>query len=171
MPDVVLSVHSALGASARFEDHGVLLREAPEFTLTQLAGNEAALKKVLGKVPERVGTAVEQQGRVLMRIGPKQIWVVGAAPEGTEGVFATLLSSGRCRIALSGERSRDVLSACAAIDFHESQFKPGQFVMSGIHHTPVLIHCIGEGEFHIYAMRTFAQAVWDWLTDAAEWLG
>ncbi len=39
--------------------------------------------------------------------------------------------------------------------------------MTGIHHTPVLIHCTGENSFHIYALRTFALSLWEWLVDAA----
>jgi sarcosine oxidase gamma subunit len=39
--------------------------------------------------------------------------------------------------------------------------------MTGIHHTPVLVHCTNENRFEIYALRTFALSVHDWLTDAA----
>jgi methylglutamate dehydrogenase subunit D len=49
-----------------------------------------------------------------------------------------------------------------------AHFKPGQFVMTGFHHTPVTIHCIGDNSFHIYALRSFALTVWEWLCDAAE---
>jgi sarcosine oxidase gamma subunit len=31
----------------------------------------------------------------------------------------------------------------------------------------VLVHCAGENRFEIYALRTFALSVYDWLTDAA----
>jgi sarcosine oxidase gamma subunit len=34
----------------------------------------------------------------------------------------------------------------------------------------VTIHCIGENSFHIYALRTFALNVWEWLCDVAEGL-
>jgi sarcosine oxidase gamma subunit len=39
--------------------------------------------------------------------------------------------------------------------------------MTGIHHTPALVHCTSENRFEIYALRTFALSVHDWLTDAA----
>jgi heterotetrameric sarcosine oxidase gamma subunit len=39
--------------------------------------------------------------------------------------------------------------------------------MTGLHHTPVLLHCTAEQRFELYAMRTFAMNVWEWLEDAA----
>jgi heterotetrameric sarcosine oxidase gamma subunit len=166
----MLEVRSPLGTLARFERPGVLLEEAAGFTLTQVAGEIAVLKKLLGKIPGKVGVVQEHDGAAFFKTGPKQLWIVGEAPTAAEGIYVTPLSSSRTRIALSGERARDVLAASAVVDFHEKHFKPGHFVMTGIHHTPVLIHCLGENSFHIYAMRTFALAVWEWLCDAAEGL-
>jgi sarcosine oxidase gamma subunit len=34
----------------------------------------------------------------------------------------------------------------------------------------VTIHCIADNSFHIYALRTFALNVWEWLCDIAEGL-
>lgn len=167
----MLEGRSPLGTAARFERPGLVLEEAAGFTLTQVAGETAALKKRFGKIPSRIGVAQEHDGAVFFKTGPKQLWLVGESPTATEGIHVTALSSSRTRILLSGARARDVLAATAAIDFHEKHFKPGHFVMTGIHHTPVLIHCVGEKSFHIYAMRTFALAAWEWFSDAAEGLG
>ena len=164
----MLEARSPLGVAARFERPGVVLEEAAGFTLTQVAGETAVLRKLLGKLPSKVGNVAENDGRTILRTGTKQLWVVGEAIGAEAGVYVTPLSSSRTRIALSGNRARDVLAASAAIDFDEKHFKPGHFVMTGIHHTPVLIHCLSENSFHIYAMRTFALAVWEWLCDAAE---
>ena len=166
----MLDVSSPLGFDARFERAGVTLSEAAGFSLTQVAGDDKALKKVLGKLPAKVGAVIEQDGRSLLRVAAKQFWVLGETVEAGEGVYVTPLSSGRTRVLLEGSRARDVLAACALIDFEAGLFKPGQFVMTGIHHTPVLIHCIGDDSFHIYALRTFALNVWEWLCDVAEGL-
>jgi methylglutamate dehydrogenase subunit D len=166
----MLEAHSPLGTAARFERDGVTLFETPDFTLTQIAGEEKTLKKVLGKLPTKVGVVIEHDDRTLFRIGPKQFWLLGKTIEQNDGVYITSLSSGRTRLALEGIRARQVLAACALIDFDQSQFKPGHFVMTGIHHTPVTIHCTGENTFHIYALRTFARNVWEWLCDVAEGL-
>ena len=49
----------------------------------------------------------------------------------------------------------------------QSVFTPGAVALTGIHHTPVTVHCTGENSFDIYSMRTFAVNVWDAITDAA----
>jgi methylglutamate dehydrogenase subunit D len=164
----MLDAHSPLGVDPRFDRNAVLLSEAAGFTLTQVAGEDKVLRKPLGKLPAKVGTVVEHEGNTLFRIGAKQIWILGEAPSASGDIYITPLSSGRSRILLEGLSARDVLSACALIDFSPREFKPGQFVMTGIHHTPVTIHCIAENSFHIYALRTFALNVWEWLCDIAE---
>jgi methylglutamate dehydrogenase subunit D len=166
----MLEAHSPLGTDWRFEREGVTLSEAPDFTLTQIAGDEKVLKKALGKLPSKVGTALDYGDQTLFRISPKQFWVLGAPVAVSDGVYATPLSSGRTRITLDGPRARAVLSSCALIDFDAAHFKPGHFVMTGIHHTPVTIHCVSENSFHIYALRTFALNVWEWLCDVTEGL-
>jgi methylglutamate dehydrogenase subunit D len=166
----MLEAHSPLGTDARFEREGVRLSEAPDFTLTQIAGDEKVLKKALGKLPTKVGTGLEHDGRTVFRISPRQFWLVGETITPSAGVYITPLSSGRTRISLEGPRAREVLAACALIDFDANHFKPGHFVMTGIHHTPVTIHCVSENSFHIYALRTFALNVWEWLCDVTEGL-
>ena len=147
------------------------LSEAPGFTLTQVAGDDKALKKALGKLPAKVGAVVEHDGRSAVARRCEAILGSGrSCCRQADGIYVTPLSSGRTRILLEGARAREVLAACALIDFDASHFKPGHFVMTGIHHTPVTIHCIGENSFHIYALRTFALNVWEWLCDVAEGL-
>ena len=86
---------------------------------------------------------------------------------GPEIGAVTDLSHSRTRIFIEGERAADVLKKGVPLDFDAKVFKPGQAALTGLHHTPVLIHRIREDRFEIYAMRTFAHSVWDWLTDAA----
>ena len=106
-----------------------------------------------------------------MRTGPSQFWLVGPEtddlPAKLHGLCAvTPLSHGRTRIAIAGTPARAVLSTGIALDFHPSAFTPGMFAMTGVHHMPVLVHCTGDDAFDIYALRTFALTVWEWLTDA-----
>lgn len=35
------------------------------------------------------------------------------------------------------------------IDLHESAFTPGKFAMTGLHHTPVLLHCTAAERFEL----------------------
>jgi methylglutamate dehydrogenase subunit D len=157
---------SSLELASAHVSEGLRIAESPDFVLTQVAGDAKALKRSISKAPERVGIAVEYAGKLLMRIGPHQLWVIGTPPEAFDGLYLTPLSSSRARIEIKGHRAREVLVKCAAIDFHPKQFKQGQFVMTGIHHMPVLIHCTAADAFHIYAMRTFALHLWEILTDA-----
>ena len=162
----MLEPRSPLVGQTTFEAPGISLREFPGFTLTQVAGEERVLTRVLGEVPG-FGKAEKIEGLTLLRVGPSQIWVLGEQPHG-RGLMATPLSSGRTRFQLEGENARTLLARCAAIDFEEGIFTSGHYVMTGIHHTPVLIHCIRKSTFHIYVMRSFAQSTWEWLVDAAQ---
>jgi methylglutamate dehydrogenase subunit D len=166
----MLDSHSPLGANAHFENAGIILLEVTGFTLTQVAGEEKLLKKALGKIPAKVGVTLEHEGRRLFRIAPKQLWALGAAPMEIAGIYPTSLSSSRTCIVLQGAKARRLMASCAAIDFSSAAFRPGQFAMTGIHHTPVTIDCVGENEFHVYALRTFALNVWEWLCDLAKGL-
>jgi methylglutamate dehydrogenase subunit D len=162
----MLEARSAIGSSA-FTAGQVTLSEGEGFTLTQVAGSDAALRQNFPAMPQRVGVVGTDGERTLLRLGPKQLWVIGPEPTQLRGLHVTQLSSSRVQLLLQGEGARTILARCAAVDFDKSQFRPGQFVMTGIHHTPVLIQCTDEHAFHIYAMRSFARAVWDWIADAA----
>jgi methylglutamate dehydrogenase subunit D len=163
----MLERKSALADGAEFRAAQVTMREMRDFELTQVAGSEAAMKIALGTVPGGVGAALDVNGRRYLRIGPKQLWILGKAPAEAKDFHVTPLSSSRSCIVIEGEGARDLLLKCAPIDFHHGVFKPGQFVMTGIHHMPVLIHCVGPNVFHLYALRTFARTLWEMLVDAA----
>jgi sarcosine oxidase subunit gamma len=133
---------------------------------------ERALAGALGKLPKDVGRAIENNGRTIMRTGPDQFWVVGPEQDDLAAsldrqIIVTPLSHSRSRIVLDGAPARDVLAKGIALDFHVEAFKRGMFAMTGLHHTPVLLHCVAEDRFEIYVMRTFAMSVWNWLADAA----
>ena len=108
----------------------------------------------------------------IFRIGPAQFWIVGPETDDTaarlQGQCAvTPLSSSRVRIALEGAPAREVLSKLMPVDVHPTVFTPGTVALTGIHHTPVTVHCTGENAFDIYVMRTFALNAWEAITDAA----
>lgn len=174
----MLDAHSAINQPA-VEREGLVLREQPDFTIVQLGwfdkADEKALRDAFGVSLPKAGIASAGEDWLLMRIAPRQVWVVAHSlnaelPELPVSIVQTPLSSGRSRMALTGAQARDVLSRCAPLDFHGDEFKPGQFAMTGIHHTPVLIHCFARDVFHIYALRTFARAVWDMVADATSGL-
>jgi sarcosine oxidase subunit gamma len=172
----MLERRPALASVAPYRSDVLRIGEARGFSLVQAAVFSKAAEKeiatVTGRLPVRVGIALEGNGRTLMRVGPKQFWFIGPAADDLAAKLnghcaVTPLSHSRTRIFLDGAPARAVLAKGIPLDFHEVAFKPGHFAMTGLHHTPVLVHCVGRNRFELYALRTFAVSVWDWLTDAA----
>ena len=158
----MLKRSSALASANPYVSTMLKIVEAPDFTLTQYAGAEKDLKKSLGKLPSKIGIVQDN----LLRINPTQVWSLNE-PVTDPNCFVTPLSSSRTRIEISGGPARVVLAKCAALDFHKNEFKVGTFAQTGIHHVPVLIHCVAGEIFHLFVMRTFALSIWDYVSDAA----
>ncbi len=172
----MLERRSALANAKPYTSPVLQMAELRGFTLTQAAALtkdfEKKIASVAGKLPPRIGVAVEHGHRTILRTGPRQFWFVGPEHDDLALKLQSLsaitpLSHSRTRILLEGHPARDVLAKGIPLDFHETVFKPGMFAMTGLHHTPVLIHCAGKHRFELYAMRTFAMSVWEWLQDAA----
>ena len=172
----MLERRSALAMAKPYKSSVLEIAEHRGFTLTQVAGQDDAfetkLAALLGKLPTKVGIAVQGDARALMRIGPAQFWIIGPEADDLALIFpglcaVTPLSHSRTRIVIEGAPAREVLARCMPLDFHAGAFTPGAFAMTGLHHTPVLVHCLSESRFEIYVLRTFAMSAWEWLTDAA----
>lgn len=172
----MLDRRSALASAAPYRSPVLELFETPQFSLNQIAGMspdfEERLARVLGVLPHDPARAVQSNGRAIMRTGPAQFWIVGPDNDDVAGLIVGLgaltpLSHSRTRITLGGAPARDVLARGIPLDFHASAFVPGMIAQTGLHHTPVLIHCVAEHRFELYALRTFALSIWEWLTDAA----
>lgn len=168
----MLDRRSALAGARPYASPVLQIGEARGFSLLQVAGPSKTLTPITGKLPGKVGVATQSDGRILMRTGENQFWIIGPEDDDIATklqavAILTPLSHSRTRIFIEGAPARDVLSKGVPLDFHPTVFKPGLFAMTGLHHTPVLVHCVSENRFDIYALRTFALSVYDWLTDAA----
>ncbi|HVJ41024.1 MAG TPA: sarcosine oxidase subunit gamma family protein [Dongiaceae bacterium] len=172
----MLDRRSALAGFKPVSGAAVSIGEVRGFTLTQAAGFsaevEATIAAVTGPLPPKADMAIESNGRIIFRTAPLQFWLVGPAQDDLAQRLAgkcvvTPLSHSRTRIFIEGKAARDVLAKSLPLDFHEAAFKPGMFAMTGLHHTPILLHCVAANRFELYAMRTFAANVWEWLEDAA----
>ena len=172
----MLERNSALVGAHPFSWAALSLSEARGFTLTQVAvfdkAAESAVAAVTGTLPQENTRAIESNGRTIFRTGPLAFWCVG--PENDDlgsklqgKAIVTPLSHSRTRISIDGSAARKVLAKGLPLDLHPGVFTPGTFAMTGLHHTPVLLHCVGENRFELYAMRTFAMDAWEWLQDAA----
>src|SRR5689334_7316653 len=107
----MLEIRSPLAAASAYKSTRLKMEEAPGFTLTQAQGLskdfEKRLAAIAGKLPKTVGTAVEQQGRIVMRTGPSSFWFVGPSGDRLHDEIAgfcasTPLSHSRCRILIEG---------------------------------------------------------------------
>jgi sarcosine oxidase subunit gamma len=116
-------------------------------------------------------------GRLLFRTGPEQVWIVSPQEEDLVPVLRTAiapqsgtvtgLSHSRTRICIEGAAAREVLVTGIPLDLHPGIFRRDSFAMTGVHHTPVLLHRSGKERYELWFLRTFAAWLWDWLIDAA----
>jgi heterotetrameric sarcosine oxidase gamma subunit len=165
---------------------GVVLGEVKGFRLMQAAAFpssletlEGSLASVLGMaVPARIERATRSGEITLFRTGPEQFWIL--APRSRDDIEQSLatalhgqraaltsLSHSRSRIFIEGPAARQVLMKNVPIDFDDAAFPVDGVAMTGIHHTPALIHRTESGRYEVYAMRTFALCVWEVIVDAA----
>jgi heterotetrameric sarcosine oxidase gamma subunit len=163
------------------EARGWGLVQIAAFT-TALTELESAVRPVLNaELPKRIGEVVNVEGRRLLKTGSEQYWIImtdgdDVARRLLDAVnpaigAVTLLSHSRTCIFIEGAAVRGLLAAAIPLDFHPDVFDVGQFALTGLHHTPVLIHRSGHNRFEIFVMRTFARSVWEWFTDAALSMG
>ena len=161
------------------EVRGQVLLQVAGFPAT-IAEVERALLPVLGAaLPQTLRDTVPVGAGRVFRTGPEQFWIVGPS-DGSNGAEAQLrqvvpaavgavtsLSHSRTRLFIEGACASDVLRKGIPLDFDASVFRVDQAALTGLHHTPILIHRAGTDRYELYAMRSFALSVWEWLTDAA----
>jgi sarcosine oxidase subunit gamma len=92
-------------------------------------------------------------------------WLVQEALPASDAAV-TDWSHGRTLLSLQGEAAADVLQKCVAIDFSPAAFPPGRVAATMIHHIDVLILRPSETEFRLLTLRSFAEALAEWLLDA-----
>ena len=186
------AIAGGLAAGGRLHDDaaGVRLGELRGWSLMQVAGFRGGMAPVEQALAEACGVAASiymgearrGDGVLLLRTGPEQIWLVGEtsdpARQARIGVAVTAaggtvleLSHSRTRMVIEGPRARDVLAKDIAIDLDAGMFAPDRFALTGYDHTPVLLHRTGDARYELWAMRTFAQTVWERLADAAAEFG
>ena len=168
----MLDRRSALASAMPYASPVLQIGEERGFALLQVAGPAKAISPITGKLPAKVGTVLQADGRTLMRTGENQFWIIGPENDGIAAklngiAILTPLSHSRTRIVIEGAPTRDVLGKSIPLDFHPTVFKPGMFAVARIHLSPVLLPFTTGHRFEIYALRTFALSVYDWLTDAA----
>jgi heterotetrameric sarcosine oxidase gamma subunit len=126
------------------------------------------------------GTAVTLAGGSLCATGTGR-FLLSASADDVAATFRTAFSSadaavtdishGRTVLSLEGGAAAELLSRCVALDFDAAVFPPGRVAQTAIHHVDVLIHRLTESRFEIWALRSFAESLAEWLLDAGAGLG
>ncbi|MFZ1904752.1 MAG: sarcosine oxidase subunit gamma family protein [Steroidobacteraceae bacterium] len=159
------------------ETRGWNLLQVAAFSATLEELEQAARPLLGGDLPTRLGKAISVNGRRLLKTGPEQFWIITRASEDLTTAFeaavtydigtVTPLSHSRTCIFVEGLSARELLATGIALDLHPAAFQLDSFALTGLHHTPILIHRSGDNRYELYVMRTFALWAWEWLTDAA----
>lgn len=100
------------------------------------------------------------------RIAPDKLLLEGTgnlSGFATDTLVVLDLSHARTVITLSGVDARDALSTVIALDTRAAAFPPGTYLQTVMHQIGVLIQCIGEDSFEIFAPCTWAETLWDFL--------
>lgn len=156
------------------------IREIENWSLAQVEvwGDpiaERILAERLGfELPRVTGETASRGGRLAVRIAPQCLWIIDN--DRADGVLfaalpsleaaVTLLSNSRVRLRLWGRRASEILAANVALDWEGPETTPGRAVQTKLHRVPVLILRETRTSFEIFVPRTFARAIWEWLSDA-----
>jgi heterotetrameric sarcosine oxidase gamma subunit len=159
------------------ETRGWTLLQVAAFASTSAEFGDALHATLNGELPTRIGDVVHVDGRRLLKTGAEQYWIITRSDDDILPVLQhavppqigaiTPLSHSRTCIFIEGAAVRELLAKGVPLDFHPDVFRIDQFALTGLHHSPVLIHRSAEDLYELYALRTFALSVWEWLTDAA----
>jgi heterotetrameric sarcosine oxidase gamma subunit len=143
-----------------------------------LSSLEGAVRPVLGTtLPTQSGKVLSVEGRRVLKTGPEQYWIItrhggdllrslhNAVTPDIGSIVS--LSHSRTWIWIEGDAARETMAKGIALDFHPLIFEIDRFALTGLHHTPILVHRSGDNRYELFAMRTFSQSVMEWLIDAA----
>lgn len=172
------------GETAGAEPLALTLRELSAGALLEVGAWPNHLEKVTETLSEMAGTKLPgRPGRFTESPSALVCWIafgrfiyVGAATEDTARVDTALdtedaavvdLSGARRIVRIEGETAREVLNKAVAIDFDPAAFPAGALAQSVIHQIPVVILRRSETVFDVLAPSSLADALIDWMSDAA----
>ena len=172
------------GEAAGAEDPSLTLRELSAGALLEVGAWPNRLETVANRLgeladvtlPGRPGRFTESPSALVCWIAFGRFIYVGAAAEDTARVDTALdtedaavvdLSGARRIVRIEGETAREVLNKAVAIDFDPAAFPAGALAQSVIHQIPVVILRRSETVFDVLAPSSLADALIDWMSDAA----
>lgn len=173
-------------------DHaGITLRERPFLGHLNLRGepdNDAfrsACRQVLGgDLPMAPNTVAETPAAVVCWLGPNE-WLLLTDPDQQDSLAAQLhaelegihsaltdVTGGYTLIAVRGPHALDTLAKGCPLDLHPRAFGPGQCAQTLVAKSSAMLRVIEPGTaFEVWVRRSFADYLWQWLTDAGDEYG
>jgi heterotetrameric sarcosine oxidase gamma subunit len=134
------------------------------------------IAELLGVEAPAIGKASVGAGVTVAAIAPGRYLVSADSadiPQKFEAAFPSSdaavsdISHGRVILKLEGEAAASVLATSVALDLDPSVFPAGRVVQTMIHHIDVVIHRRSETHFELWVLRSFAEALAEWLSDQA----
>jgi heterotetrameric sarcosine oxidase gamma subunit len=132
------------------------------------------ITELTGAETPAVGKASAAAGLTVTAVAPGRYLIASddadlpqrfqAALPSSDGA-ASDISHGRVILRLEGQAAADVLATSVALDLHPSAFPPGKVAQTMIHHIDVVIHRRGEKDFDLWVLRSYAEALAEWLLD------
>lgn len=130
--------------------------------------------------PPQLGRAAWFHGGSICATAPGRYFVSTTADDvaaslrtafSSQDAAITDISHGRTVLRLEGEAAADLLARCVPLDFDAGVFPIDRVAETAIHHAGVLIHRLTETSFEVWALRSFAESLVEWLLDAGAELG
>ena len=122
---------------------------------------DAQIRSVLGiGLPTTVNSQSVAERAKIKRIAPDQYWIDTSDAEPVERLAQALpascalteLSQSRVRVVLEGPMVRTMLAKGISIDLHPDVFRAGDFALTALHHTTVLLERCGEDCYELWWM-------------------
>ena len=121
-----------------------------------------------------IGQAETATGITIAAIAPGRFLIAAEAGDLLQRFEAALtaedgtvsdVSHGRVILKLEGIGAQDLLQACVMIDLDPAAFPPGRVAQTMVHHIDVVMHRRSETHFELWVLRSFAEALAEWLLD------
>ncbi len=182
--------HRGLLAATRDAAAGVRLWLEPPRTQLAVRGSvdagafTEAVRTVTGaEVPVRAHAVTRGVRANILWLGPDE-WLV-VTPRLDDALLAELeqalddtpslvsdVSHGRAILGLAGANARETLAKGFAIDLHADAFAVDQVMQSALARAHAMVHRLDDEPcFHVYVHRSFADYLYQWLSDAADEFG
>lgn len=184
----MLEVRSALASHLKPGRHsdggGVVLSEVRGRYIFQAAGwpnsFEAISKRLTDiagtTVPEAFGVASVADTVTAIWAGAERLWFTTqdagllerlATSVSDEEAVLLDVSESRTIIRVGGTAVRSVLAKGVPIDLHTDVFPVQAIAHTMVEHAGVMVHRVGPEAFELYVPRSYAAALWHWLTVSA----